>query len=125
MAPEEEEASRKRLADIMLNERKLVLDAMAHRITVNLCLRLLEKAMNQNKCHSRTHVPRIEPTPGSQIHVRGVGGALEVKAALVSVFAQFGPVVATNVRHRIDEETGENTSWALVTMRCTACRGSI
>ena len=116
MGPEEEETSRKRLADIMLNERKQVLDAMARRITVNLCLRLLEKAMNQNKCHTRTHTPRVEPTPGSQIHVRGVGGALEVKAALVSVFVQFGPVVATSVRHRIDEETGENTSWALVTM---------
>ena len=57
-----------------------------------------------------------DPTPGSQIHVRGVGGKFEAEAAIIGVFARFGPVVQATVRHRIDKATGANTSWALVTM---------
>jgi hypothetical protein len=32
------------------------------------------------------------------------------------VFGRFGEVEETTVRHRIDRQSGENTSWALVTM---------
>merc|ERR1711871_1136567 len=57
-----------------------------------------------------------EAAPGSQIHVRGVGTKFEDEDALKVVFAQFGAVLQVTVRHRIDKDTGANTSWALVTM---------
>ena len=53
----------------------------------------------------------------TQIHVRGVGGEFEAEAAIIGVFARFGPVAQATVRHRIDKVTGANTSWALVTMQ--------
>ena len=59
------------------------------------------------------------PTPvraGSQIHVRGIGEKFETEEAMVEIFAQFGTVSQVQIRHRIDEDTGANTSWALVTM---------
>lgn len=68
-----------------------------------------------------------EIVPGSQLHVRGIGvhgwdgtpegvGAFESEPALRTVFARFGHMVQATVRHRIDEVSGANTSWALVTM---------
>ena len=55
-----------------------------------------------------------EPQPGSQVHVRGVGGAYESPSVLVTVFEGLG-VGAVDaeyppaVRYRIDKLTGENT----------------
>jgi serine/threonine protein kinase len=59
----------------------------------------------------------LDSLGNGQIHVRGVGGQFEAEAAIIGVFARFGPVVQATVRHRIDKATGANTSWALVTMR--------
>ena len=69
--------------------------------------------------------------PGSQIHVRGVGkhgwngkaegrGEYESEPKLRALFAFAGAVVGVHVRHRIDMETGENTSWALITFATKA-----
>ena len=57
-----------------------------------------------------------EQEPGSQIHVRGVGAKFEDEDTLKVVFARFGAVLQATVRHRIDKDTGANTSWALVQM---------
>jgi hypothetical protein len=59
----------------------------------------------------------LDSLGNGQIHVRGVGGKFEAEAAIIDVFARFGPVVQVTVRHRIDKATGANTSWALVTMQ--------
>ena len=56
-----------------------------------------------------------EPGIGCQLHVRGVGGKFEDEKALSRVFGRFGEVIQATVRHRIDD-SGANTSWALVTM---------
>lgn len=53
---------------------------------------------------------------GCILHVRGVGGELEDSKKLTKIFATFGNVVHVAVRPRIDQQTGANTSWALVTM---------
>ena len=53
---------------------------------------------------------------GFKLHVRGVGGRLENEEKLKQLFKQFGRVVQATVRHR-EDEAGNNTSWALVTMR--------
>jgi hypothetical protein len=54
------------------------------------------------------------------LHVRGIGadntGEYETEGGLRRVFEQYGEVVQATVRHRIDAESGLNTSWALVTM---------
>ena len=52
---------------------------------------------------------------GRVLHVRGVGGALEAPGELERLFSAFGKVESSYVRHRIDQQTGANTSWALVT----------
>ena len=46
---------------------------------------------------------------------RFVGGKFEDEKALSRVFGRFGEVIQATVRHRIDD-SGANTSWALVTM---------
>ena len=56
---------------------------------------------------------------GCQLHVRGVGGDFEDERALSKVFLRFGEVIQATVRHRVDE-SGANTSWALVTMGSVA-----
>jgi hypothetical protein len=53
---------------------------------------------------------------GCTLHVRGVGGELEDEEALLQTFRRFGDTTQATVRHRIDASSGENTSWALVTM---------
>ena len=55
------------------------------------------------------------------LHVRGVGGKFEDKDELSKVFSSIGNLVQTTVRHREDEATGANTSWALVTMATLMC----
>ena len=56
------------------------------------------------------------------LHVRGIGGPtqepgkFESVDALRELFQQYGEFIDATVRHRIDSKTGENTSWALVTM---------
>ena len=56
----------------------------------------------------------------STLHVRGVGGPdLEADGALQKLFERFGRVVQATVRHREDDK-GNNTSWALVTMATKA-----
>jgi hypothetical protein len=49
------------------------------------------------------------------LHVRGVGGRFEAEVQLRIAFSKFGQVVQTTIRHR-EDESGQNTSWALVTM---------
>ena len=49
------------------------------------------------------------------LHVRGVGGKYESAEALKKTFSKFGKFVTATIRHRQDE-AGNNTSWALVTM---------
>ena len=56
---------------------------------------------------------------GCQLHVRGVGGEYEDERKLGRVFARFGEVIQATVRHRVDE-SGANTSWALVTLGSVA-----
>ena len=64
---------------------------------------------------------------GLQLHVRGIGilgwdgtpdsrGYYESEKALMLLFGQYGVCTQATVRHRIDNETRQNTSWALVTM---------
>ena len=48
--------------------------------------------------------------------MRGCAGEFEDERALIEEFSVFGTVVQATVRHRVDKETGANTSWALVTM---------
>ena len=67
-----------------------------------------------------TSASEVDAAPGSQLHVRHVGGKYEDEAVLCAVFAQIAPVVQATVRHRIDPTTGENTSWALLTMETRA-----
>ena len=55
------------------------------------------------------------------LHVRGVGGKFEDEDELSKVFSSIGNLVETTVRHREDEATGANTSWALVTMATLMC----
>ena len=56
------------------------------------------------------------------LHVRGIGGPTQERGkfesvdALRELFQQYGEFIDATVRHRIDRKTGENTSWALVTM---------
>ena len=64
-------------------------------------------------------VPRTMAKDDEQsniLHVRGVGGVYEDEGKLLGLFEQFGEPLQAVVRHRIDEKTGANTSWALVTM---------
>jgi hypothetical protein len=60
-----------------------------------------------------------------RVHVRGIGvdgwdgtadgvGAYENERSLQDIFGLFGEVKAVTIRHRIDEEAKQNTSWALV-----------
>jgi hypothetical protein len=68
------------------------------------------------------------PRPGTQIHVRGVAETFESADALVAVFSRYGPCDANCppiVRHRIDEQTRKNTSWALVTMETRAAAEAV
>ena len=59
---------------------------------------------------------------GLTLHVRGIGGptaepgVYESAQALRAIFEEFGSFSDAMVRHRVDETTGRNTSWALVTM---------
>ena len=57
------------------------------------------------------------------LHVRGVGGAdrgegiYENEETLMRVFSQqWGVVISADIRHRVDLDSGANTSWALVEM---------
>jgi hypothetical protein len=52
------------------------------------------------------------------LHVRGIGGALEQGsgAALTTFLGRHAPCEHAAIRHRVDPQTGENTSWALATM---------
>eukprot|EP01047_Picozoa_sp_COSAG01_P049326 COSAG01_NODE_4882_length_4653_cov_5.709550_4_plen_226_part_00 len=53
------------------------------------------------------------------LHVRGVGGhggAYEDEVKLAELFGKHGAVHQVTIRHREDAHSGENTSWALVTM---------
>jgi hypothetical protein len=50
------------------------------------------------------------------VHVRGVGGLYEDESSLVALFADVAPCLHALVRHRMDEGSGVNSSWALVTM---------
>ncbi len=63
--------------------------------------------------------------PGCTLHVRNIGGGVEVEnaaetseyespAKLATLLEQFGAVEQVTIRHRIQD--GANTSWALVTM---------
>ena len=71
----------------------------------------------QKQNNAQTQRRQANPDVGvCTLHVRGVGGLLESESALTKVFQVYGEVVQTTVRHRIDEDTGDNTSWALVTM---------
>ena len=49
-------------------------------------------------------------------------GTYEDKDQLKALFEPFGEVLAVVTRHRVDTKTGENTSWALVTMVDVAAR---
>lgn len=59
---------------------------------------------------------------GLTLHVRGIGGSTpdpgvyEDVQALRMIFEAYGTFRDAVIRHRVDEETGKNTSWALVTM---------
>ena len=59
---------------------------------------------------------------GSKLHVRGIGNGFESEQALCRVFALDNGsggrlrVEQVTIRHRTDKTTGQNTSWALVTM---------
>ena len=50
------------------------------------------------------------------VHVRGVAGTYESADALEELFSRYGEFSRATVRQRFDQVTGENTSWALVTM---------
>ena len=74
----------------------------------------------------------VEPDPKTQIHVRGIGvsgwdgtangvGTFENEAALGAIFSKFGKFLSARIRHRVDMEGGQNTSWALVTMVSIEC----
>eukprot|EP01047_Picozoa_sp_COSAG01_P024900 COSAG01_NODE_1554_length_9930_cov_19.371478_2_plen_1346_part_00 len=52
--------------------------------------------------------------------VHGVGGALQDEVALKQLFSEFGECKQAAVRKRVDAESGEDTSWALVTMGSAA-----
>lgn len=60
----------------------------------------------------------------STLHVRGIGGGIkgenpgvfESKEAVRSIFQRYGKVLAVTVRVRIDKQTKQHSSWALVTM---------
>jgi hypothetical protein len=83
------------------------------------------------KSESENQIIGGQSPEGTQIHARGVGvhgwdgtpdgeGEFESEDALGKIFSAFGVFVQATVRHRIDAGTGENTSWALVTMGDTA-----
>jgi hypothetical protein len=97
--------------------------------------KLQQKSWEKKQIKLRRQVAEMsaeEDAPeGTQIHVRGVGvhgwdgtpngeGEFESEDALGKIFSAFGVFVQATVRHRIDAGTGENTSWALVTMGDTA-----
>jgi hypothetical protein len=77
-----------------------------------------------------------EPEDGVQVHVRGVGvcgwdgtpqgkGKYEDESQLALVFGQYGQFLQATVRHRIDKVSGQNTSWALVTMADKASASAV
>lgn len=49
------------------------------------------------------------------LHVRGVGGDFESAETLEKAFSKYGKFLTATIRHR-EDEAGNNTSWALVTM---------
>ena len=59
---------------------------------------------------------------GLTLHVRGIGGSTadpgvyEDAQALRTIFEEYGRFDDAVIRHRVDKETGRNTSYALVTM---------
>ena len=64
-----------------------------------------------------TRQAKAEAQEGShKLHVRGVGGRFEDEGHLRELFGQYGHVLQATVHHREDED-GNNTSWALVTMQ--------
>ena len=58
---------------------------------------------------------------GTMLHVRGIGagdGEYESVEALEQIFAEYGEFHQATIRHRVQD--GQNTSWALVTMKNAA-----
>jgi hypothetical protein len=55
----------------------------------------------------------------STLHVKGVGGMMG-EETLLALFGVFGTVVQAIVRREKDERSGDDTSWALVTMKSVA-----
>ena len=53
-----------------------------------------------------------------QLHVRGVAGRFENENELSALFEEISSrrVLQVTVRHRVDDTTGANISWAMVTM---------
>jgi hypothetical protein len=73
-----------------------------------------EKARKTDNADGSSSTGDVEDS--NELHVRGVGDKFESEEKLSAVFSQFGHVVQATVRHRVDTDTGVNTSWALVTM---------
>jgi len=72
------------------------------------CTRLL-------RWHSDDRTSRAEQL-ARQLFVSGVGGRFENENQLSAVFEKFGRVVQATVRVKVDDLTGKNKSWAMVTM---------
>ena len=99
--------------------------------TINMTLKYKEAVRQTRETWAMEKKLSEQIAPGSQIHVRGIGkhgwngnaegrGEYESEPKLRELFAFAGAVVAVYVRHRIDMETGENTSWALITFASKA-----
>lgn len=78
-----------------------------------------KKKLNERK---QTIYATGQPEEGLTLHVRGVGGSTaepgvyEDAQALRTIFEEYGQFRDALIRHRVDKETGKNTSYALVTM---------
>jgi len=53
---------------------------------------------------------------GYTLHVKGVKKGPHCEEELMLIFSQFGEVVQVTIREKVDEKTGADASWALVTM---------
>lgn len=79
---------------------------------------------NKQKLNERkkTVYAGVQLDEGLTLHVRGIGGptadpgVYEDPEALRAIFEEYGKFGDAVIRHRVDERSGKNTSWALVTM---------
>ena len=61
------------------------------------------------------------PGGGRTLHVRNIGiGGCKTEVLLEQTFAPYGNMVAALIRDRVDAQSGDDTSWALVTMETRA-----